>query len=767
MILHLLSCTLFGQLDTFFHPVRPIIELEPSNSSLRCVGHDPDQTVQWYIQGAGSVATGDTLGLNNKKYFLNQTIQCGYKHRQTEVLSDAYTIEYLPPIFEGDVQFSFDIEKRDFILCDATAKDSKGNQPTFEYTWRLNDTVLESNEKSLSYTSSLAGQALTCDVTITDPIGLTTSLSGEFTVPQESQLVEGILVATDLIPFDLDWVFWAGKSQPLEWPPTTIPESTDILPLLPEALQISNDKWFFLQNNPNSEFVTEGKWWHGLFAPYSVRDEEEFEAYLPKILATQRKLKRKGLPVYSRTELVDQNELQDLYFAKEFTVEDPEAFKALRAELKFVFGAEVFINGQKVISHQFPDDGQGFAKPYEDIPFWLRMNVGRSDRWQRSWEGLPNVLRKGNNIVAVHIKRQEKDDTPGFYFDLTLKGYDTGLLKEPYLMNPSQNTMSVGWETSQVSKGKVRVCEVNSSDCQTFTSENETTLHIVPMTTLKAGTEYEYTVSYTIGSQQYHVKTHRFKTLPSHSNGYNFYLYGDSRALINRHSHIVQQMVKDSYRDDALFVIHAGDFVNYGYSWDLWNTNFFEAATPLFQELPIIPVPGNHEQNQPYYYDYFDLPHNEAFYTFVQGPAQYFALNTNIAFGPRSEQYKWFEKELQKSTSRWKIAIFHHPPFSCAVARKPGYEKAQKYLVPLMEKYEVDLVLLGHDHLYGRTVPINGVTYVTSGGGGSPLYTAETDAISPVCIQTFHYVRFSIDDKTISWQAIDAQDNIIDEHSLH
>lgn len=395
------------------------------------------------------------------------------------------------------------------------------------------------------------------------------------------------------------------------------------------------------------------------------------------------------------------------------------------------------------------------------------MNVGKSDRWQRSWEGLPNVLKAGKNIIAVHIKRQEKDDTPGFYFDLTLKGYEEGLLKAPYLMNPTQQSMSVGWETSQKSIGNVDVCEKNSSSCQRFTSTKETTLQIIPLTGLTPDTEYEYTISYKVGRQRYHLKSKSFKTLPNHNKGYNFFLYGDSRALINRHSHIIKQMMEDPYRENALFALHAGDFVNYGYDWELWNTNFFEAASPLFQELPIIPVPGNHEQNQPYYYDYFDLPHNEAFYTFVQGPAQYFAINSNIAFGPRSEQYKWFEQELKKSTSRWKIVMFHHPPFSCASARKPGYVKAQKYLVPLMEKYKVNLVLLGHDHLYGRTVPINGITYVTSGGGGSPLYTAQTDALSPICIQKFHYVRFKVDYRTISWQAIDLDGNIIDEHSLH
>ena len=83
-----------------------------------------------------------------------------------------------------------------------------------------------------------------------------------------------------------------------------------------------------------------------------------------------------------------------------------------------------------------------------------------------------------------------------------------------------------------------------------------------------------------------------------------------------------------------------------------------------------------------------------------------------------------------------------------------------------MEKYNVDLVLLGHDHLYGRTKSINGVTYVTSGGGGSGLYSEQADEYSPICIKKFHYVRFKVNRRSIFWQAIDTEGTVIDEFSL-
>ena len=48
-------------------------------------------------------------------------------------------------------------------------------------------------------------------------------------------------------------------------------------------------------------------------------------------------------------------------------------------------------------------------------------------------------------------------------------------------------------------------------------------------------------------------------------------------------------------------------------------------------------------------------------------------------------------------------------------------------LVPVFQKYKVDMVFSGHDHHYERTFPIgsksgdHAITYVVCGNGGTPL----------------------------------------------
>ena len=85
--------------------------------------------------------------------------------------------------------------------------------------------------------------------------------------------------------------------------------------------------------------------------------------------------------------------------------------------------------------------------------------------------------------------------------------------------------------------------------------------------------------------------------------------------------------------------------------------------------------------------------------------------------------------------------------------RKDNREPDHEYLVPLMEEHGVDLVLLGHDHLYGRSRKVNGVTYVISGGGGSSLYRTSTDDIMEVCEKRYNYVRFQVSEQSISCHA--------------
>jgi predicted MPP superfamily phosphohydrolase len=81
------------------------------------------------------------------------------------------------------------------------------------------------------------------------------------------------------------------------------------------------------------------------------------------------------------------------------------------------------------------------------------------------------------------------------------------------------------------------------------------------------------------------------------------------------------------------------------------------------------------------------------------------------------DQVVWFEQELKDSNSDWKIPYFHHPPYSSG-ERHGSDPQVRKALEPLFLKYNVSVVLTGHDHFYERTKPQQGIVYFVVGSGG-------------------------------------------------
>lgn len=106
------------------------------------------------------------------------------------------------------------------------------------------------------------------------------------------------------------------------------------------------------------------------------------------------------------------------------------------------------------------------------------------------------------------------------------------------------------------------------------------------------------------------------------------------------------------------------------------------------------------------------------YYTRRLGDAQLFFLDSNSVGVP---QTAWLEQQLADSSATWKIAVFHHPPYTCG--GHSGSTDITRDWVPLFEEYGVQLVLSGHDHNFQRFAVHNGVRYVVHGGGGARLYS--------------------------------------------
>ncbi|MGC4093953.1 MAG: metallophosphoesterase [Polyangiaceae bacterium] len=123
------------------------------------------------------------------------------------------------------------------------------------------------------------------------------------------------------------------------------------------------------------------------------------------------------------------------------------------------------------------------------------------------------------------------------------------------------------------------------------------------------------------------------------------------------------------------------------------------------------------------YLDYFELPGNERYYDFVWGSVHVFALDSDPSEPDGvlsdSKQATWLSTRLASSTSRWKIVVMHHPPYSSSLHGSTFFMQW-----PFAE-WGANLVIAGHDHVYER-IDFGGMTYIVAGLGGAGTYGFNT-----------------------------------------
>ena len=149
------------------------------------------------------------------------------------------------------------------------------------------------------------------------------------------------------------------------------------------------------------------------------------------------------------------------------------------------------------------------------------------------------------------------------------------------------------------------------------------------------------------------------------------------------------------------------------------------------------------------------------FYARRVGPALIVALDSTRADDPA--QLRWLRRTLDGSSARWKIGALHHPPYSAGVHGSDG--AVRRHLVPALRRAGVRLVLAGHDHDYQRSRPIDGVTYVVSGGAAKLRPTGRAD-FTAYAASTRHFVDLQISRDRLRLLAVAQDGRVFDAATL-
>ena len=209
---------------------------------------------------------------------------------------------------------------------------------------------------------------------------------------------------------------------------------------------------------------------------------------------------------------------------------------------------------------------------------------------------------------------------------------------------------------------------------------------------------------------------------------------------------------------DASFVLSVGDQIDYAAADEADTKNVRESEYAGFlypsvlRNLPLASSIGNHESKGTDYKYHYNNPNTEdnlgatnsgSDYYFSYGDVLYIVLNSNNRNA--AEHSKLMEKAIKSApNAKWKVVAFHHDIYGSGQPHS-DFDGAnlRTIFAPLMDKYDIDVCLTGHDHSYARTYQIidgtaieygqdsatnpEGTLYIAAGSAsGSKFYNLAT-----------------------------------------
>ncbi len=303
------------------------------------------------------------------------------------------------------------------------------------------------------------------------------------------------------------------------------------------------------------------------------------------------------------------------------------------------------------------------------------------------------------------------------------------ILVQPYLQDATPNSIKIMWETSSgeeslVEYGLTPKLEQKVKGIAFDINYTTSRIHEVKLAGLKRFTTYYYRVK----TGKVVSKIFQFKTPPfaSDHESFNIIAMSDMQKdhnqpdkwaeVANEGAIAYLKSNKDGLLSDNLaLVLIPGDLVENGTKYEQWKNDFFNPAENLFSQVPLYPVPGNHEKNSDFYFKYFSLPENgtpayaEHWWFKDYGNSRIIGLDSNSGYRDMKEQYQWLEAVLDETAKNPDIdfvfAQLHHPHKSELWI--PGEEESTGKVVQLLEKFSTatgkpSLHFFGHTHGYSR-----------------------------------------------------------------
>lgn len=426
---------------------------------------------------------------------------------------------------------------------------------------------------------------------------------------------------------------------------------------------------------------------------------------------------------------VNGDDIPAFFFRTTVNISNLDDFSSLSGKLYYDDAAIVYINGVKVASFDEPEGG-----------FESNMSYGGSNASNPkegvislTKEQLKDVIKTGQNTIAVEL-HQGRASSSDIYFEFNNLQVDYGQEEttvEQKALNltigEDETKMNLTWYANTNTSGTVQLAKagamINGEFPSQFTTVEATNnqandkgfyYNQATLANLEENTKYVYRV---VNGDQV-SKIYDFTT-KDFDGSYNFIFAGDPQigasGSASKDTEGWDKTLSDSINKfNPNFILSAGDQVNTASDENQYSGYLdHEELTSVPQATTI----GNHDSSSNAYTQHFNLPNETAKgetaagtdYWYVYNNTLFMNINTN---NTSTAEHKAFMKEAIKENQdvRWKVVVFHHSVYSVAShSVESSILKRREELTPVFDDLGIDVVLMGHDHVYVRSNMMKGM----------------------------------------------------------
>ncbi|OZQ68757.1 hypothetical protein CA600_04870, partial [Paenibacillus sp. VTT E-133280] len=299
-------------------------------------------------------------------------------------------------------------------------------------------------------------------------------------------------------------------------------------------------------------------------------------------------------------------------------------------------------------------------------------------------------------------------------------------------------------------------------------TKGEIRFHNVLVKGLKADTTYKYRVGY----EDHWSEWNEYSTVDQDKKTPTSFLFiTDSHTNQLQGLETYQALMTNALTQypSTQFIMHGGDMVDVGGAFEEWQ-KFWLASSIYATKLPTALALGNHDvksEGKDVFTKGANFPENgpesqlQYAYSYEVDDTHFVVLNSEGVEEQMIAQAAWLKEDLDQNDKKWTVVMFHRPAYHTENGRESLVEYTQTYFAPILEKKNVDLVLVGHDHVYARTYPMKdgkpnkatneGTVYLDGGASGWKFYDGTQ----------YNYLNYIFDEDVPVYSAIEITEDAI------